>query len=94
MGITTAAPIHRRRTRPRPELVSVTDAGVGAAIRDLRQRRGLHQDELAKATGIDASVLSRIERGERACRVAELSAIAAGLHTRASMLLRRAHRRR
>lgn len=70
--------------------VSMTNAGLGAAIRDVRHQRKMHQDHLAGVTGIDASVVSRIERGERPCRVAELVLLAAGLNISADELVRRA----
>jgi transcriptional regulator with XRE-family HTH domain len=38
---------------------------IGARIREERTKRDLTQDVLAEAVGIDASRLSRIERGER-----------------------------
>ncbi|TLH49016.1 helix-turn-helix domain-containing protein [Mycolicibacterium aubagnense] len=68
----------------------MTNAGLGAAIRNVRQQQKMHQDHLAGVTGIDASVVSRIERGERPCRVAELVLLAAGLNISADELVRRA----
>lgn len=65
--------------RPAAAAAALTDTALGAAIRDRRMRRGLRQDALAARAGIDRRVLSRLERGERACRVAELDAIASAL---------------
>lgn len=38
---------------------------LGAAIRDARLKRGLSQEALADAAGIDRSHMGKIERGER-----------------------------
>ena len=66
---------------------SLTDAALGAAIRDRRSRLGLHQETLAARAGIHHTVVSRIERGERPCRVAELAALAGALNIGAASLL-------
>lgn len=81
-----------RRHQPRPHLSPgrLSDARVGAAIRLRRNHLKLHLDAASRSAGINQSVLSRIERGERPCRVTELQAIAAALATSAPELLRHA----
>ncbi|MFA5608196.1 MAG: helix-turn-helix transcriptional regulator [Leucobacter sp.] len=88
---TISRPVRRRPTEPRP--ATLTDAGLGAVIRAERRRQNLHQDGLAAASGIDPRVFSRIERGERSCRVSELSAISTGLGVTSEELLARAQER-
>lgn len=43
-------------------------SALGEALRLLRKRRGLTQEQLADATGIDATYISQIERGRRGIR--------------------------
>lgn len=38
---------------------------IGAAVRDLREQRGIKQSELAEAAGITAPYLSQIENEKR-----------------------------
>jgi transcriptional regulator with XRE-family HTH domain len=38
---------------------------LGRALRQLRQRRGLSQEQLGERVGIHAGYISRIERGHR-----------------------------
>ncbi|SKT53223.1 Helix-turn-helix [Mycobacteroides abscessus subsp. massiliense] len=66
--------------------IVLTDAAIGAAI---RIRRGdLQQGEVAKRAGINLKVLSRIERGERPCRVSEMMSIAKALNTTPDEMLK------
>ena len=59
-------------------------------IRELRQKRGWSQNELAKRAGIKQSVLSFIESGRtKNPRVDTLSAIAAALGVPVERLIRR-----
>jgi site-specific recombinase XerD/DNA-binding XRE family transcriptional regulator len=52
---------------------------LGVALRKVRERLGLSQEELAKAAGIPHSqTISQIERGDRDVKAAELVAIAEG----------------
>ncbi|CPW92673.1 helix-turn-helix domain-containing protein [Mycobacteroides abscessus] len=60
-------------------LFVLTDTAIGTAIRI--RRGGLQQGEVAKRAGINLSVFSRIERGERPCRVSEMVSIAKALNT-------------
>lgn len=73
-------------TKPVGGPIVLTDTAIGAAI---RIRRGaLQQGEVAKRAGINLSVLSRIERGERPCRVSEMVSIAKALNTPAGEMLK------
>jgi predicted transcriptional regulator len=51
----------------------------GAAIRTKRLERGLGLQEFARASGVDAGNLSRIERGKSSAHMATLRRIAAAL---------------
>ncbi|OBB79279.1 helix-turn-helix domain-containing protein [Mycolicibacterium peregrinum] len=59
------------------------DRRVGANIRDLRNKKGWSQRQLAEALQgdlrLDPSAVTRIERGERGIKLREASAIAAAL---------------
>lgn len=63
-------PIHAQRTFDLP------DTAVGAALKVARGECCLDLRDAADAAGLDWRVLSRIERGERPCRVTELVALA------------------
>jgi len=84
MRTTTARPEHGRR----PDARDPADTAIGTTIRTRRTRLGIHQAALADRAGIDRAVLSRIERGERCCRVTELAAIAGALRIRPENLLK------
>lgn len=62
-------PVHKQRT------FDLSDTEVGAALRAARNRARLDIRDASEAAGIDWRVLSRIERGERPCRVTEFVAI-------------------
>ncbi len=66
---------------------ALTDGDIGAAIRARRQDCGLLLETAATRSGINVSVLSRIERGERPCRVAEMVGIAEALDTTSDGML-------
>ena len=51
----------------------------GEAIKQLRQERGLSQEEVAHAAGVATSTVSRIERASIEPRAAALEKIAKGL---------------
>jgi Zn-dependent peptidase ImmA (M78 family)/transcriptional regulator with XRE-family HTH domain len=61
--------------------VGVVDpaAGIGARIRELRERAGIQSQALAASLGIDPSAMSHIERGKRAVKSSELATIASVL---------------
>jgi len=61
----------RRSDQPQPAL--------GEAIRQLRQKRGLTQEDLAHKAGITTGTLSLIERGHANPTWATIKEIAAGL---------------
>lgn len=52
---------------------------LGAAIRAARLDRGLSQEALADAAGIDRSHMGKIERGERNVSVLNVSRVAEAL---------------
>lgn len=54
-------------------------AEVGAALRLLRERARMSQDQLAKAAGIGGAQVSRYERGFRAPQLGTLDALLTGL---------------
>lgn len=59
-------------------------------MRAARKERGLSQEALADAAGIDRSHMGKIERGERNITLLNLLKIAAALDGSASDLLRKA----
>lgn len=61
----------RRSDQPQPAL--------GEAIRQLRRKRGLTQEDLAHSAGITAGTLSLIERGHANPTWSTVKAIAAAL---------------
>lgn len=75
-------PIHPQRKFDLP------DAAVGDVVRAARTRAGIELRDASPVTGIDWRVLSRIERGERPCRVTELVSIAQGYNMSPELLLR------
>lgn len=60
---------------------------LGEVIRAARKARGLSQEALADAAGIDRSHMGKIERGERNITLLNLLKIAAALDGSASGLL-------
>lgn len=62
-------PVHKQRT------FDMSDTEVGAALNAARTRAQLNVRDAADSAGIDWRVLSRIERGERPCRVTEFVAV-------------------
>lgn len=69
---------------------SAAHVALGAAIRHLRERRGISQEALAELAAMHRTYLGGIERGERNPSYANLRKIAAALDVRASELVRRA----
>ncbi len=61
---------------------------LGEAVREARKARGLSQEAIADAAGIDRSHMGKIERGERNVTVLNLAKIAAALNASASDILR------
>lgn len=62
--------------RNRQRTFELPDSAVGEVVWAARQRSGLDLREAGENAGIDWRVLSRVERGERPCRVTELFALA------------------
>jgi transcriptional regulator with XRE-family HTH domain len=62
---------------------------LGKAVRLVRKERGLSQEALADASGIDQSHMGKIERGERNLTFLTVSRIARALDCRVSALLER-----
>ena len=66
----------RPRIKPRAKDIK---APLGDRIRELRERRGLTQGQLAQVSGISKVFLGTVERGEKAATVESLEKIARGL---------------
>lgn len=60
---------------------------LGAAVRAARKARGMSQEALADAAGIDRSHMGKIERGERNVTLLNVARIASALGLRVSGLL-------
>jgi len=75
-------PVHRQRTFELP------DSAVGEVLWAARHHAGLDLREASECAGIDWRVLSRVERGERPCRVTELVALAGAYRFAPEVLLR------
>ena len=54
----------------------LADAAVGEVLYAVRYQVGFNLRQSSEISGIDWRVLSRIERGERPCRVTELVSLA------------------
>lgn len=63
---------------------------LGEAVRTARKARGLSQEALADAAGIDRSHMGKIERGERNVTIMNIARIAAALNAKPSDILREA----
>ena len=63
---------------------------LGRVIRGVRKARGLSQEALADAAGIDRSHMGKIERGERNVTILNIARIAAALNAQPSQILREA----
>lgn len=60
---------------------------LGEAVRAARKARGMSQETLADAAGIDRSHMGKIERGERNVTLLNLTRIAKAMGCKASDLL-------
>lgn len=56
-------------------------------IKKIRQEKKITQDTLAKALGVDSSVISNIEKGKRELKVSELEKIASCLNVEVTYLI-------
>ncbi|MEB6641389.1 helix-turn-helix domain-containing protein [Aeromonas hydrophila] len=59
----------------------------GHRVRVLRQDKGLSQEELAHASGLDRSYVGQVERGERNIALENIYKLASGLGIEAHKLL-------
>lgn len=59
-----------------PQRVTEADAATGRVLAAAREKAGMQVRDAAAASGIDRSVITRIELGQRPCRVTELDALA------------------
>lgn len=75
-------PVHRQRTFELP------DSEVGTVVWAARQHSGVDLRSASELAGIDWRVLSRIERGERPCRVTEMVALAEAYRVSPDLLMR------
>jgi len=62
----------------------------GKAIRDLRLKRGMTQQQLADACGLDISYVGQIERGQRNPTLGVMQGLASVLGVKMSELLKNA----
>jgi transcriptional regulator with XRE-family HTH domain len=69
---------------------SPAHAAFGEAIRQMRGERGLSQEALAEACGLDRTYISGIERGSRNPSLTNILKIAAALGVRPADLFARA----
>jgi transcriptional regulator with XRE-family HTH domain len=74
--------------RPDPLLVA-----LGQAIRELRAKRGLSQEELSLKSGVHRNYIGGVERGERRPTVTAVARLAQALGVQASDVLKAAERR-
>ena len=92
MDVLEGAADHERMSSPsKPEQKAWLRA-FGQAIRELRTRSGLTQEQLGYRTGLDQTYLSGIERGRRNPTVLVIWRLANGLETPLNDLLRAAER--
>jgi transcriptional regulator with XRE-family HTH domain len=71
--------------------LSLSEA-FGRAAREIRQERGLSQEEAALSVGIDRAYYSQIERAENSATVKTIAKVAEALGVRPSELFSRAER--
>jgi transcriptional regulator with XRE-family HTH domain len=62
---------------------------LGEAIREARKARGLSQEALALAAGVDRAFMSALERGQRNVTMTNLLKVCRALDKRPSELFRR-----
>ena len=66
---------------------------VGPALRMLRERAGVSQEELARRAGFDHSKVSRLEKGIQRLTLTDLAVLAGGLGLEVRDVLDAASRR-
>ena len=67
-------------------LMSISEV-FGEIVRDLRQKRGLSQEELAGRCGLHRNAVGLLERGERIPSIETVFALAHGLDIKPSTLI-------
>jgi transcriptional regulator with XRE-family HTH domain len=67
--------------------------GLGEALRELREQRGVSQERLSLETGIHRNYIGGIERAERRPSLAVVAELALALDVRPSQLITSAERR-
>jgi transcriptional regulator with XRE-family HTH domain len=72
------------------DLKSPQHLAFGSALREARTARGLSQEQLAHAAGLDRTYVPGIERGERNPSLTNLLRLAAALETTLTTLARSA----
>lgn len=72
---------HRKDRRPEAEK-------FGALVRELREERGLTQDQLAERAGVSATYIGFVERGDNVPTLTIILQIASALKVRSSDLFR------
>ena len=87
LGPIPILPMETAVPRKRDYLAAIDDKAIGARLKELRNRRGLSQVELAEIVGMDQSLLSRYERGELRLHGALLVSLAKTLKTTTDELL-------
>ena len=60
---------------------------LGKAVRELRQKRGLSQGQLAERVGVDRKTINRIENGHHSTSVSTITDIAKSLDEKPSALI-------
>lgn len=70
------------------------ESALGLAIRSIRAKRDLSQEELADAAGLHRTTMSLVERGRISITVGTLEALAHALGTKPSELIRDAEKQR
>jgi transcriptional regulator with XRE-family HTH domain len=65
----------------------VLASAFGRRLRELREQEGLTQDRLAKRSGLHASAIARLERGQHEPLLSTILSLARGLHVSPGDLL-------
>jgi DNA-binding XRE family transcriptional regulator len=75
------APLDQGVSREAKAKVAAYRKAVGDNVRDLRERRGLTQDELARKSGLPQSHISRLEHGKHTSTSETIRRLAKALRT-------------
>ena len=79
--MTSVAPAAARRRAPQTALGDALRASFARNVRQIRQERGMTQEQLAKAAQINRSFVIRIEKGHFSVTLETVGAIAKALET-------------